>query len=256
MKNLSNHWYKAIGLACSFLFLIMVYRREARMRTHIEEMEARIEALELYAHGKENIRNPELTTDTKSNNPSSENKTTPKQSQYPRKSDSGKTYSRQDSTPRSAENHNHFSNQEEEHQGKFRQVVKLELNTIDSATLVKVPGIGEGTARSILQYREKLGGYYSSEQLREKLTWESAQTHLDSWCNEWFWADENLIRKLQINILSFKDLVHHPYLEYEEVKAIVKWRDRHEKVHNTADLEQIGIDDSTKLEKLLHYVEF
>ena len=140
--------------------------------------------------------------------------------------------------------------------GKFRQVARLELNTVDSATLVRVPGIGGGTARAILLYREKLGGYYSAEQLREKLTWDGAQSRLDDWCENWFWADEQLIQKLRINELSFKELVRHPYLEFDEVKAIVRWRDRHKAVRNAAELRQLGIDDSAKLDRLLHYVEF
>lgn len=227
------------------------------MRTHIESMEARIEALELYAQGRrqaDSIRLTEHRTEeptilVPSNHAIStpkgkENKRTYKPKQPLRSAlDSLLT------TPPNKPN-------EEDHTGKFRQVVKLELNTVDSATLVRIPGIAEGTARAILIYREKLGGYYSSEQLREKLTWESAQTNLDSWCNDWFWADESLIQKMYINNLSFKELLHHPYLDFEEVKAIVKWRDRHKKVANIADLRQLGIEDSIKLEKLLHYVEF
>lgn len=223
------------------------------MRAHIENMEARLEALELYTQGKTQT---DSITIEKATVPTSDKK----RSNTPRRQPS------RNATAESTQKSNNKATaspiailpqeEKEDHQGKFRQVVRLELNTVDSATLVRVPGIAEGTAKAILMYREKLGGYYSPEQLREKLTWESAQKNLDAWCNEWFWADENLIRKLQINNLSFKELVRHPYLEYNEVKAIVKWRDRHEKVHNVADLEQIGIDDSTKLEKLLHYVEF
>ncbi len=254
MKNLSNHWYKIIALVCAFLFLLMVYRREARMRTHIENMEDRIEALERHAQGKDrvdSIRFSEQTTQAQSSQ-IARNKPVPtraKRDDYSPKKQQKSNIAPSVPTPDQEPGEIVYT-------GKFQQVVKLELNTVDSATLVRVPGIAEGTARAILSYREKLGGYYSAEQLREKLTWESAQKNLDSWCNEWFWADESLILKFNINALSFKELVHHPYLSYEEVKAIVKWRDRHKKVANIADLKQLGIEDSTKLEKLLHYVEF
>ena len=52
------------------------------------------------------------------------------------------------------------------------------------------------------------------------------------------------------------DGVNEVILDFEEVKAICKWRDRHELVHNREELEQLGITDSTQIEKLLHYVEF
>lgn len=255
MRNLSNHWYRAIAVVCAFLFLIMVYRREARMRTHIERMEARIEALELYAQGKhqaDSIRLTEHQTQEPNTLVPSRTATTPRHEENKR---AHKTQQQQRSNTEALSTPpDNTAN--EDYMGKFRQVVKLELNTVDSATLVRIPGIAEGTARAILTYREKLGGYYSPEQLREKLTWESAQINLDSWCNEWFWADESLIQKTQINTLSFKELLNHPYLDFKDVKAIVKWRDRHQKVANIADLRQLGIDDSVKLEKLLHYVEF
>jgi len=250
MKNLSNHWYKFIALICAFLLLLMVYRREARMRTHMRNLEARIEALELYTHGKGQVDSIRLSKAAE-NKPIEQKR----QSNHVEKR-VRMVEDKKGNIPTTSPTEPSQDKDDNEYIGKFQEVIRLELNTIDSATLIRVPGIGEGTARAILTYREKLGGYYSAEQLREKLTWESAQTNLETWCKDWFWADESLVQKLQINTLSFKQLVHHPYLEFEDVKAIVKWRDRHKRVANAADLEQMGIADSTKLEKLLHYVEF
>ena len=43
----------------------------------------------------------------------------------------------------------------------------IELNDADSATLLLVNGIGEKTAGRIVRYRERLGGYWRTEQLTE-----------------------------------------------------------------------------------------
>ena len=145
---------------------------------------------------------------------------------------------------------------QEMYEGKFQQVVRLELNTIDSTTLVRVPGIGAGTAHAILHYRRQLGGFYSTDQLRERITWDGALPYIDKWCNEWFYVDEYFMQKMKLNTLSFKELVHHPYLNFEDVKAICRWRDRYGAVRGITDLEQLLAADSTKIEKLLHYVEF
>ena len=221
------------------------------MRTHIEKMEVQIEQLErqIEADHQRETRRQEIVAETSTATPSGtscrQEKPTPKR-QYP-------TYKKSLSDTTS---HRPKEKLTPAYEGKFQTVVRIELNTVDSATLVRVPGIAGRTAQTILHYREQLGGFYSADQLREKLTWEGAQKYMDSWCNEWFVADEYFIQKLQINKLSFKELLKHPYLNFEEVKAICKWRDRHELVHNREELEQLGITDSTQIEKLLHYVEF
>ncbi len=232
------------------------------MRTHIEGLETRLAALERYVQGSRESKQ-EMAAEA------AESVSVGHQSQdVPRRKEERPMPRRETTAPRRAEA---SASREKEpsvaelgkentasdgYERKYRQVVRIELNTADSATLVRIPGIGEGTARAILQYRERLGGFYSAEQLREKLTWESAREHLDDWCENWFWTDENLIRKTNVNKLEFKELMRHPYLNYEDVRCIVKWRDRHGAVHNRADLEQLLGADSSKVEKLLHYVEF
>ena len=50
---------------------------------------------------------------------------------------------------------------------KFAHYVSLDLNRIDSLTLLRVPGIGPTYAHRILALRERLGGYYTVLQLQE-----------------------------------------------------------------------------------------
>ena len=45
------------------------------------------------------------------------------------------------------------------------EVLKVDLNTATEAELQSVPGIGEGTARAILEYREDFGGFIIVDQL-------------------------------------------------------------------------------------------
>lgn len=139
---------------------------------------------------------------------------------------------------------------------KFIQPIRLELNVIDSLTLLRVPGIASRTASTILSYRNKLGGFYSPEQLRERLTWEAAQNYMDQWCSQWFKADESLVQMLHINSLSFKEINSHPYISYEQTKAIVRYRDRHGRIRSITELEQLEEFDDATLEKLKHYLSF
>ena len=262
MKNISNQWYKILGALCLFLLIVMLYRREARISSRIDSLEARLTAIEIYAHGlnSRSTGQPASATRVDATNDATATGNIAQKSRskdIAQRKDIAQKSAKDEATGDGAGIAQKVDRQEvADDGGKFRQVARLELNTVDSATLVRVSGIGGGTARAILLYREKLGGYYSAEQLREKLTWDGAQSRLDDWCANWFWADERLIQKLRINELSFKELVRHPYLEFDDVKAIVRWRERHKAVRNAAELSQLGIDDSAKLDRLLHYVEF
>ena len=46
-------------------------------------------------------------------------------------------------------------------QEKFPEGIRVELNTADTATLKKIPGIGSYYARRIVDYRNRLGGFVS-----------------------------------------------------------------------------------------------
>lgn len=89
----------------------------------------------------------------------------------------------------------------------------VDLNLADSTLLVKVPQIGKYTALKILRYKERLGGFYSTSQL--------ADLDLDTlYFKKWFIIENSNILTRNINELTFKELLRHPYLEYDQVKAI------------------------------------
>ena len=139
---------------------------------------------------------------------------------------------------------------------KFSSPILLELNTIDSATLVKIPGIGAKTASIIINYRSRLGGFYSPYQIAEKLTWDGAQEHMNDWCSNWLKADQKLIRKIDINNADFKQILRHPYLNYEQTKAIVNYRDKHKTIKDINFLKMLEGFDQKDINKLEYYLDF
>jgi competence ComEA-like helix-hairpin-helix protein len=98
---------------------------------------------------------------------------------------------------------------------------QVELNSADSAELVKVYGIGPATARRILRYREKLGGFFSAEQLKEVAGIDSARFEM---IKDGVFADGDVVNKIEINLLSVTELRQHPYIDYYIAKAIVDRR--------------------------------
>lgn len=117
-----------------------------------------------------------------------------------------------------------------------KEIPIVEINSVDSATLVELPQIGSFTAGRIIAYREKLGGFIELEQLREVKGMDSTryETVLP------YLRLENVeIQKLDINRADFKTLVNHPYLNYNQVKAIVSHREKKGMIKNWVQLQTI-----------------
>lgn len=100
---------------------------------------------------------------------------------------------------------------------KFPAGTVTELNTADTATLQKVPGIGSAFSRRIVGYRRLLGGYASVSQLAE--VYGIDEERYES-LKQWFRVDTTLIRRLPVNILPVDSLGRHPYLSYRQARLL------------------------------------
>lgn len=96
----------------------------------------------------------------------------------------------------------------------------IDLNTADTLLLQRIPGIGPAYARGIVNYRERLGGFVSTHQLSEI---EYLPAGIEKWCRT---TPTPTLRRLSLNRATFKELIRHPYLNYEQVKTIVNRRQK------------------------------
>lgn len=135
------------------------------------------------------------------------------------------------------------------HQEKFTELVRLDLNTVDSTTLKKVPGIASYRASQILRYRERLGGFVSVEQLSEI-------KNLPLELNAWFEVQSPVYRKLNLNSASVGQLARHPYLGSARAKAIDNFRRAQGRIRSLADLSLLPDFSDDVCRRLEPYVEF
>ena len=127
---------------------------------------------------------------------------------------------------------------------------QLDLNAAVSAELLRVPGVGPYFARRIVRYRQRLGGFVSPEQLREI-------PNLPDSVQTWFRVTaEKAQRPLRLNTATFRELLRHPYLNYEQVKAIVNYRERQGALQTLQELSLSGAFSAADLERLTPYVSF
>ncbi len=124
----------------------------------------------------------------------------------------------------------------------------IELNSADSTALVSIRGIGPYYASKILRYREQLGGFHATRQLKEI---KFQYLNIDSLLPH-FSVNPALIRKKELDTMSFKSVLHHPYLVYEDVQLIFNAKRKYGKI-NYSILESQKVLPLFKLKKIKPY---
>ena len=103
-----------------------------------------------------------------------------------------------------------------------KECFRFELNGVTKEELMRFPGIAEGRAGAIIGYRERLGGFYSVEQLREI---KCMPDSLVDKMKQWVWVSEDSIKRLNVQTMKVWDMKCHPYIGFERGKRIdsVRW---------------------------------
>ena len=131
-------------------------------------------------------------------------------------------------------------------------IIIVDLNTADTTLLKRLPGIGSSFAKRIVEYREKLGGYCETVQLLEVYRMDTARYNE---IKDYVKIDSLFVpNKLKINSDSFKILLKHPYLEYDDVKKIVNYREQKGMIASWEQLTKVVGDAINP--KLRYYVDY
>ena len=134
-----------------------------------------------------------------------------------------------------------------------RSDIIVELNSADTTLLMQVKGIGHGTAKGIVRYRQMIGGFVSLEQLSEVYGMRPENLEkIRPFCT----INTALIQKLKVNIASAQRLDAHPYINFYQAKAIYELRRNKGKLHDINDLKVLTELTSDDLIKLKPYLSF
>ena len=139
---------------------------------------------------------------------------------------------------------------------KWRSIKKntiLNLRTADTTELKLIRGIGSYRAKMIVRYREQLGGYARVEQILEargmdKVVADSILPH--------FYIDSVVLNKMPVNKIRPEVLHRHPYLSFEQAKAIYEYRRRHIRIKSAEELKKIKGLSPSDIEKISIYLDF
>lgn len=126
----------------------------------------------------------------------------------------------------------------------------LDLNALDSAGLVLLPGIGPVFASRIVRYREQLGGFTSTLQLTE------IQGLPDSLMKWFIISDTVPIEKIEVNKGTLNELRRHPYINFYQARAIVELRRERGNIKNPEQLSLLEEFTAQDIERLIPYLDF
>lgn len=132
-------------------------------------------------------------------------------------------------------------------------IVKIDINRCDTDDIVVVPLFGSKRAARLVEYRDRLGGFYSLEQIREVYVLQDMDMEHVA---KYFTLCPGDVRKININTASYKELVSHPYFDAYLAKTILNFREKHGKIDSFEQLQQITHAYPELMEKLRHYIVF
>lgn len=127
----------------------------------------------------------------------------------------------------------------------------IDINLADTTAFIALPGVGSKLANRIVNFRDKLGGFYSVEQVAETYglpdsTFQLIKPRLQ--------CAAAAIHKININTADAGTLKQHPYIRWNIANAIVQFRQQHGAYHSPQDLQQIAIITPELFQKIVEYV--
>jgi competence protein ComEA len=127
----------------------------------------------------------------------------------------------------------------------------IDINMADTTAFILLPGIGSKLAARIVNFREKLGGFYSISQVGETFglpdsTFQKIRQYLKL---------ENVsVKKININTAAADELKAHPYIRWNIANPLIAYRKEHGPFTRVEDLKKIMVITEDIYNKISPYL--
>ncbi len=127
----------------------------------------------------------------------------------------------------------------------------IDINSADTAAFIALPGIGSKLAARIVNFRDKLGGFYSVDQVAETFglpdsTFQKIKKRLA--------LENETIKKININTATLDELKAHPYIRYNLANPLVAYRNEHGPFIKIEDIRKVMAVNDEIYNKVLPYL--
>jgi DNA uptake protein ComE-like DNA-binding protein len=128
----------------------------------------------------------------------------------------------------------------------------VDINQASLEAWRSLPGIGEMRARQLVNYREKLGGFLSIDQVGEMIGFPDSVFQT---IKPFLVIGSPGIKKINLNSASIADLDAHPYISKRQAELIVAYREQHGAFASPEDIGKMrAIADKSWLAKVRPYL--
>jgi competence ComEA-like helix-hairpin-helix protein len=112
----------------------------------------------------------------------------------------------------------------------------IDINSSDTTAFIALPGIGSKLAARIVNFRDKLGGFYSVAQVGETFglpdsTFQKIKQYLK--------LENTFIKKININTATIDELKAHPYIKWSLANPIIAYRNEHGPFGKVEDIKKV-----------------
>ena len=127
----------------------------------------------------------------------------------------------------------------------------IDINSADTSAFISLPGIGSKLANRIVVFRDKLGGFYSKEQIKEVYGLKDSVFQV---LLPYFEINDTQVKKFNINTVTVDELKTHPYFKFALANAIVAYRQEHGSYSSIEDLKKIMSITEEIFNKIRNYI--
>ncbi len=153
------------------------------------------------------------------------------------------------------QNNSSFNKQSRYKNSVISSAVKRSSTDINKATAADfktISGIGVVFSERIIQYRSKLQGFTFENQLYE--VWGLDKEVANKVLSIFKIVDKPIIKKVNVNTVTFKELLKNPYIDYELCKKIFNYRDEVAELQRILELKNIKDFPLDKYDRIVLYL--
>ena len=144
-----------------------------------------------------------------------------------------------------------FENVKKEAEPKRFSYNSIDINTADATAFISLPGIGGKLAARIVNFRDKLGGFYSVAQIGETY---GLPDSMFQKIKQYLKLENSSIKKININTATVDELKAHPYIKYNIANPIVSYRNEHGSFSKLEDIKKIMAVTEEVYNKIVPYL--
>ncbi len=135
---------------------------------------------------------------------------------------------------------------------KKKSVSTTDINKATAEDLKTIYGVGDKLSLRIIKYRSKLQGFSFESQLGE--VWGLNKEVVDRVLSVFRVVEKPIIKKENVNTLTFRELLKNPYIDYNLCKKIFEYRDEVAELQNITELKNIKDFPLDKYDRIVLYL--